>query len=119
MARPKKVKPVYTYRVRDVTDGNVRHDTYRIEKSLYGGVGMEQYLVELPKKVMADDLEHLEPEDVYCNCMGYRMQKYDKRLHKHVQLVFDFVRRGQPLFVDYTLADVDNEVIHVRTQERA
>lgn len=36
----------------------------------------------------------MDPAEVNCDCMGFKMQKYSKVLHKHVRMAIDFDQRS-------------------------
>jgi len=41
-------------------------------------------------------IKGVEEKDVWCNCPGFTIQKYDKRQHKHVLMIEDYRLRGEP-----------------------
>ena len=103
-AKPKvKVKSdVYRYIVMEHVD---KEYYYTITKSLKGEV-LETYTVYL---------HPADPDNVFCNCPGFQVQKYPKPQHKHVLLAVDFrarVRGGWiELFGEFQLELKTNKVI--------
>ena len=44
--------------------------------------------------------------EVWCDCPGFRRQKFAKEKHKHVRAVKDYLKRGKPDYADYAFRGV-------------
>ena len=63
---------------------------YQVNKEICG-VSVEHYWVSIKSR------------EVYCDCAGFRIQKYPKIEHKHVKIVQDWKDRGEPEGAQYTI----------------
>ncbi len=77
------------YRVQEDLGGKA----YRVAKRILD-VEMEVYHVTI-----RDDV-------VWCDCPGFRRQKFAKMKHKHVRAVLDYIARGKPYYANYLFIGV-------------
>lgn len=47
----------------------------------------------------------------YCDCPGFRRQKYDSQSHKHIKLVKEFIRQGEPTGRVYALDQYNDPIV--------
>ncbi len=73
----------FTYTVRRVDD---KH--FEISKWGDRPEPLEQYDIVIPN-IQSD-------EGIFCNCQGFRRQKYPLHEHKHIRLVRLFLRQQEP-----------------------
>ena len=69
-------------------------NVYRVSKVVWD-VEVEIYHVQLNLNRM--------PPIVWCDCMGFRGQKFPHIEHKHIRLVIDYQKRGEPQWAEYML----------------
>ena len=70
---------------------------------------LEQYDVTVPQVSTADK--------VFCNCMGFRRQNYDKKDHKHIRLVIEFIKHLEPAGRVYRLDGPSHNVSVIVVKE--
>lgn len=78
---------------------------YLVTKFHDDGTPIGEYTVSLPAS------GNLEDRGLFCDCQGFRRQKYPKPQHKHVKLVAEHVRQGEPRGRVYTLDKDNNPVV--------
>ncbi len=84
-------------------------ETYSV-KRLLDNIQEEIYFVTVtwePKVLGQDRI----PKVLWCDCMGFRMQKYAYVQHKHIKLVIDFQKRGDPLFAMYRIRGTGGKAV--------
>ncbi|PHR96664.1 MAG: hypothetical protein COA78_28410 [Blastopirellula sp.] len=80
--------------------------TKRSKKGLYVG----QYLVTINGDHTDEVLDHM----VFCNCMGFNVQKYAKVLHKHVRIALHYLRHNhEPKYNNCYSLDSTNKPVMV------
>lgn len=98
MPTRKKKEPEFIYRI--CRAGPLLPDTYLIKKIIPAtGIVVDVYNTTLELPNDPDDA----PEKLWCDCLGFRMQKYNKMRHKHVKIVLAYLALGQPPEADFTL----------------
>lgn len=80
-------------------DFGKRSNTYRVSKITCGEV-VDMYHVTIKHP---DDDAAME---VFCDCMGFRRQKFAPRQHKHVRAVLDFLSRDDIEWAEYNFSGV-------------
>lgn len=80
------------YRVEE--DFGKRSGIYRLSKRTLD-VELDVYHVTY-KPATGDDEAH-----IWCDCPGFKRQKFAHDRHKHVRAVKDFIKRGSPKHAEY------------------
>ena len=75
-----------TYVVTHISKMGTPSQTFRITKNV----------MDVPQETYDVTIKGNEEKDVWCTCMGFVRQTYDKRQHKHVRLIMDWQLRGSP-----------------------
>lgn len=79
-------------------DFGKKSNVYKITKMVIG-VEVDSYhcTVKLtPTGRIIDD-------NIWCDCPGFRRQNFAKIEHKHIMLVLNYMERGEPTSVTYTI----------------
>ncbi len=71
--------------------GNSKLRHYQINKEIMG-VDVDKYWVQLKGS-----------KECWCDCPGFKRQKFPKMEHKHVKIAMDFSLRGEPTGAHYTI----------------
>jgi len=96
-------------RYRVTQDFGKRSGVYRVSKVIWD-VEVEVYHVQL-------DLDR-NPTIMWCDCMGFRGQKFPHIEHKHVRLVADYQRRCEPTWAEYMLEGTGRNTTITFTKEQ-
>ena len=91
-----------TYRVCS-TFGRLSN-AFLIEKRILD-VTVDRYHVSIQQELSG------EITSVWCDCPGFRMQKYAHLEHKHIKLVLDFQQRGEPTWAEYGMAGTGQKAV--------
>ncbi len=89
-----EIRAMITYVV--IKDFGKKSNAYKITK-LQMGVELDNYHCSVRY------IDELEGAAVWCDCPGFRRQKFDKMQHKHIMLVLDYQKRGEPTSATYTI----------------
>lgn len=72
---------------------------YRVQEDLGGRA------YRVVKRVMdvETDIYHvtIKDDDIWCDCPGFRRQKFALERHKHIRVVRDYIKRGCPTWAEY------------------
>lgn len=93
MTKQDQVDEVTFYRIKKY--GN---HTYYIAKEVCG-IEVESYQITI------DPSRNTENGDgaLWCNCPGFRIQKFPQAQHKHIKIGFDYRKRGEPEWALYRM----------------
>ncbi len=73
-----------------------KSNTYRIDK-LVACVETSNYHIQI------NPINDAGVGTLWCDCQGFRRQKFDKTKHKHIRIGFDYIARGRPEWAEYTI----------------
>ena len=102
--RIRRTQEATVYRVQE--DFGRGSGVYRIAKRTID-VEVEVYHVQIGK------------DTVWCDCPGFRRQKFDVEQHKHIRAARDYISRGSPEYIDYRFlgAGKNTQIKFVRSKE--
>lgn len=86
---------VYRIFVNKHASGEQSKTHYTIEKRIMD-TPVELYAVTIKSEGRAD-------LQLWCDCPGFRVQKYPKIDHKHIKIAMDYQSRGQPEWAEYRI----------------
>ena len=66
-------------------------------KKLICGVEMEDYHITI------NPLRDNGMGTLWCNCPGFRIQRFPHDQHKHIKIGFDYQKRGEPTWAEYRM----------------
>ncbi len=103
---------------RDVTLYRIQKDfgdksnTYRIDK-LVACVEMDTYHIQI------NPIRENGIGTLWCDCQGFRRQKFAFDKHKHILIGFDYIERDTPEWAEYTIkgTGVNAKIRFIRSAE--
>lgn len=94
-----ELEAVTTYTVRSRSDHPAMKGSYSITREVRR-VPDATYWITL---IWPDIPEPLVPKVIWCDCPGFSHQKFAHIEHKHIKLVLDYQKRGEPEYATYRI----------------